>query len=96
VDSIEELKAELRVLRDRVADLEHQVLHQPKSRPARNWLVGLLAVSIALALGPKDVTLGDFAYRADGVPLETITAIAGIFAAGKWSIDRYQEDQKNA
>jgi len=91
-DPIEELKTELQVLQDRIADLEHQVLREPKSKPARNWMLGLLVASVALALSPKDIRLGGFAYQSEGVPLETITALAGIFAAGKWGLERYQED----
>lgn len=95
MDSIEEIKRELRVLGDRISDLENQVLRQPKSKPARNWMLGLLVASAGLALSPKDISVGGFAYQSEGVPLETITAIAGIFAAGKWGIERYQEDQSD-
>jgi len=95
VDSIDEIKTELRVLSDRMSDLENQVLRQPRSKPARNWMLGLMVATIALALSPKDIRLGGFAYQSEGVPLETITALAGIFAAGKWGLERYQENNND-
>jgi len=95
VDSIDEIKTELRVLSDRMSDLENQVLRQPRSKPARNWMLGLMVATVALALSPKDIRLGGFAYQSEGVPLETITALAGIFAAGKWGLERYQENHND-
>ena len=95
MDSIDEIKTELRVLSDRMSDLENQVLRQPRSKPARNWMLGLMVATIALALSPKDIRLGGFAYQSEGVPLETITALAGIFAAGKWGLERYQENNND-
>lgn len=95
MDSIDEIKTELRVLSDRMSDLENQVLRQPRSKPARNWMLGLMVATVALALSPKDIRLGGFAYQSEGVPLETITALAGIFAAGKWGLERYQENNND-
>lgn len=95
MDSIDEIKTELRVLSDRMSDLENQVLRQPRSKPARNWMLGLMVATVALALSPKDIRLGGFAYQSEGVPLETITALAGIFAAGKWGLERYQENHND-
>lgn len=92
MDPIDDIKTELQVLEDRISDLEHKVLSVPKSKPTRNWMLVLFVVSLGLALGPKDFQLNGFAYQSDGVPPETITSILGIYAAGKWGIERYQED----
>lgn len=85
----------LKILEDRFNDFESVFVayKKPSTKPARNWTVVFLLASAMLVAAPKNISAGGVTYETEGIPLQTITAIAGMFMGGKWCLDGYRENQ---